>query len=286
MKTRILSGIVIFVLLLLTLSSGGNLLAVCLCLVSLVAFRELAGAFGLRGEVREADGTVANRKTGTMEAVGYLGVVLHYVILVFTKGDPRFFIGTVIMFVFAETLIYVIRFPKYHMSVLTDIVFSFLYAPVMLSFLFLIREMQWGHLLVWMPFASWVCDTCAYFSGMAFGKHKLCPQLSPKKTVEGAIGGALGATVAAALYGLALPGNSGYYNSHVIWACMLIGLATGILSQLGDLLASGIKRDRGIKDFGTLIPGHGGIMDRFDSVIFVTPVVYCLIVFLLQPAGV
>ena len=81
------------------------------------------------------------------------------------------------------------------------------------------------------------------------------------------------------------PQMSGYYNERVVWACLLIGLAVGVLSQLGDLLASGIKRDRGIKDYGTLIPGHGGIMDRFDSVLFVSPVVYFLIVFLLLPKG-
>ena len=289
MKTRIISGIIIAVLLLLTLSSGGNLLAVCLCAVSLVASYELSRAFGLRATRRDRDDASkedGSEKISAMETVGYLGVVLHYDILVLSGGDARFFIGTVITFILAETLIYVIRFPAYHVSHLTDTVFCFLYAPVMLSFLFLIRELAWGHLLVWLPFLSWVCDTSAYFCGMAFGKHKLCPRLSPKKTVEGSVGGVFFTTVVAAVYGVILPGRSEYYNKRVIWACMLIGLACGILSQLGDLLASGIKRDRGIKDYGTLIPGHGGIMDRFDSVIFVTPVVYFLIVFFMQPPGV
>ena len=289
MKIRILSGIVIAVLLFLTLTSGGNLLAVCLCIVSLVSSRELSLAFGLRGTRRDRnDATREDTSTrlSSMEAVGYLGVVMHYTLMVFTQGDPRFFIGTVIAFVLAETLVYVIRFPAYHASHLTDTVFCFLYAPVMLSFLYLIRELEWGNLLVWLPFLAWVCDTVAYFSGMAFGKHKLCPRLSPKKTVEGSVGGVIGTTVTAALYGIILPDRSTYFNRRVIWACVLIGIAIGILSQLGDLLASGIKRDRGIKDYGTLIPGHGGIMDRFDSVIFVTPVVYFLIVFFLQPPGV
>ena len=289
MKTRILSGTVLFVLLLLTLSSGGNLLAVCLCAVSLAASFELSRAFGLRGTRRDRDDMTkdgGSLRISSMEIVGYLGVVLHYALLVFTGGNARFFTGTVITFVFAQTLIYVIRFPAYHVSHLTDTVFCFLYAPVMLSFLYLIRELEWGHLLVWLPFLAWVCDTAAYFTGMAFGKHKLCPRLSPKKTVEGAIGGVFFTTVVAAVYGVILPGRSDYYNRRVIWACMLIGMATGILSQLGDLLASGIKRDRGIKDYGMLIPGHGGIMDRFDSVIFVSPVVYFLIVFFLQPPGV
>ena len=289
MKTRILSGIVLFVLLVLTLSSGGRLLAVCLCFVSLVASNELSRTFGLRGTRRDRDDIskeADSEKLSAMETVGYLGVIMHYGVMILTNGEAKFFIGTVIAFVLAQTLIYVIRFPSYHVSHLTDTVFCFLYAPVMLSFLFRIRQLAWGHLLVWLPFLAWVCDTCAYFSGMAFGKHKLCPRLSPKKTVEGAIGGVICTTVVAAIYGIVLPNRSDYYNRRVIWACLLIGLAVGVLSQLGDLLASGIKRDRGVKDYGTLIPGHGGIMDRFDSVIFVTPVVYFLIVFFLQPPGV
>ena len=151
----------------------------------------------------------------------------------------------------------------------------------MLSAFYQMRETERGHIYVWMPFLAWVCDTCAYFTGMLFGRHKLCPKLSPKKTIEGAVGGVLGTMAAGAVFGLLLPVGTDYYNERVIYACVLIGLAVGILSQFGDLLASGLKRDIGIKDFGTLIPGHGGIMDRFDSVIFVTPVVYFLVVLLL-----
>ena len=289
MKTRIISGIVLFVLLLFMLTSGGTLLAVCLCFLSLVASRELSTAFGLSGAKEMPKGAelgAPHGKTGAMEIAGFVGVLVHYAVLIITNGEARFFIGTVIAYILTQTLIYVIRFPAFHISQLTDTVFCFLYAPVMLSFLFLIRELEYGYLLVWLPFLAWVCDTFAYFAGMACGKHKLCPLLSPKKTVEGSVGGVIGTMAASTLFGIALPQMSGYYNERVIWACLLIGLAVGVLSQLGDLLASGIKRDRGIKDYGTLIPGHGGIMDRFDSVLFVSPVVYFLIVFLLLPKGV
>lgn len=298
MRARVVSGIIIAALLFLILSSGGELLTAVLCVLSLIATFELYRAFGFRGisaqnaapeEATDADATAqetddAEKKSPVagMEIVGYLGVLLHYGLIFFTDGDPRFFIGSMIAFFFAQTLIYVVRFPAIHFDRLADAVFIFLYAPVMLSFLYMIRKQNFGWFFVFLPFDAWVCDTCAYFSGMAFGKHKLCPQLSPKKTIEGAIGGLLGATVVAGLYGAVLPRVTNYFNARVVWACLAIGASVGVLSQLGDLLASGIKRDRGIKDYGKLIPGHGGIMDRFDSVIFVTPVVYFLIVFLLR----
>ena len=253
------------------LISGGYVLAAVLCLLSLIAFHELTKAFGIRREGR----------LSAMEAVGYIGVFGHYLLLVLSRANARFFIGTVIGFVFAETLIYVVRFPRYSVSQLTEIIFIYLYAPVMMSFLYLIRRLYGGEWFVWLPFLAWATDTFAYLAGRAFGKHKLCPELSPKKTVEGAIGGLFGSMLVAGIYGLILPHYTAY-NERVVWACLLIGLLCGILAQLGDLLASGIKRDKGIKDYGTLIPGHGGIMDRFDSVIFMLPVVYFMIVFFLQ----
>lgn len=282
MKTRIISGIVIAALLILMLISGGYVLAVCLCAVSIVALYELSRAFHLR-TVRAADGSIKDAERITsLEMTGYVGTVIHYALLVLTKGDARFIIGTLIAVFFADALIYVARFPRYRITQTVEAIFCFLYAPVMLSAFYQIRCMEWGHIFVWMPFLAWVCDTGAYFSGMAFGKHKLCPRLSPKKTVEGAIGGTLLTTAAGAILGVILPVGTTYYNRDVIYACILIGLAVGVLSQFGDLLASGMKRDLGIKDFGRLIPGHGGIMDRFDSVIFVTPVVYFLIIFMLH----
>ncbi len=119
---------------------------------------------------------------------------------------------------------------------------------------------------------SWLTDTCAYFAGRAFGRHKLAPVISPKKTVEGSIGGVLGAAVFVLVYG-AIVGRftavePNYGN------LFLLGLVCGFVSQLGDLSMSAIKREYNIKDYGNIMPGHGGVMDRFDSVLFVAPVVY------------
>lgn len=114
-------------------------------------------------------------------------------------------------------------------------------------------------------------DTFAYFVGSLWGKHKLCPELSPKKTVEGGVASVCGSIAAAAavyvlqqLWGTALP----------LLPLLLVGLACGFLGQVGDLFASSIKRWAGIKDFGTVFPGHGGVMDRLDSVLLCAPVVY------------
>lgn len=121
----------------------------------------------------------------------------------------------------------------------------------------------------------WIADAGAYFSGSFFGKHKLCPVISPKKTVEGFVGGIVVSVVAALLSGLILTKVYSPISpmKHYI-ALALSGFFCGFVSVVGDLSFSIIKREKGIKDYGNLIPGHGGILDRFDSVIFVAPLVY------------
>ena len=128
--------------------------------------------------------------------------------------------------------------------------------------------------------AAWISDSCAYFAGRAFGKHKMCPQISPHKTVEGAVGGVIGCVafslLACWLYGLYRQG-AGVELQFNWWLIAVLAAACSLISIAGDLTASVIKRQRGIKDFGKIMPGHGGVMDRFDSFIFVAPAV-CLLV--------
>ena len=122
---------------------------------------------------------------------------------------------------------------------------------------------------------AWIADTGAYFSGVALGKTKLCPEISPKKTVEGFIGGLLSNTILFALIFLFYAKANGL-NFDVLSALKagLLGLVCAGVSVLGDLTASVIKRQKGIKDYGNIMPGHGGLMDRFDSVLFVIPAFY------------
>jgi phosphatidate cytidylyltransferase len=123
-------------------------------------------------------------------------------------------------------------------------------------------------ILIWLIFiTAFGTDIFAYFTGYLIGKHKLCPNISPKKTVEGAIGGALGSLGLCAAFAAALAPD-------LMKDCLIIGIAGGVISQFGDLTASIFKRKMGIKDYGNLIPGHGGIMDRFDSILFTAPMVY------------
>ena len=147
----------------------------------------------------------------------------------------------------------------------------------MLSYVYQTRMLTEGSVVVWLIFlSSWGCDTCAYCVGVLFGKHKMAPKLSPKKSVEGGIGGVAGAALLGALFAMAVNRWGGQATDPLYYA--LICGAGGVISQIGDLAASGIKRNHDIKDYGKLIPGHGGILDRFDSVIFTAPVIYYLAV--------
>ncbi len=142
-----------------------------------------------------------------------------------------------------------------------------------------------GHLryLVWFSIAGAVlADTFALFVGVKFGKKKLCPRVSPKKTVEGAIGGVVGASVVN-LIALFICNAVCYKPFPIpVWIMIIVTLVIPVISMFGDLVASTIKRNYGIKDFGNLIPGHGGIMDRMDSISFVAPVVYGLMYVLMK----
>lgn len=129
-------------------------------------------------------------------------------------------------------------------------------------------------LILFILFSSCMTDTCAYFVGSAIGKHKLCPNISPKKTVEGAIGGIVGCVIAnVVLYAVY---EAFFFENpvHNYFPIVVASIITSVVGMCGDLTASLIKRNYGIKDFGNLIPGHGGIMDRFDSMMFVTISLY------------
>ena len=154
-----------------------------------------------------------------------------------------------------------------------------LLVPFLLSALVRIRLMDAGVYLIAAPFVmAFMPDTGAYLVGCAFGKHKLCPKISPKKTVEGLIGGILGGIIGMIVYGLVLQHFFGFavnYLYAVLYGTLGAGAAT-----FGDLMFSVIKRQTGIKDYGKLLPGHGGILDRFDSVTLVAPVAEFLLLIL------
>jgi phosphatidate cytidylyltransferase len=128
----------------------------------------------------------------------------------------------------------------------------------------------WIALAPWLT--VWSCDICAYFIGKALGKRKLAPVISPKKTVAGLIGGVIGSGGVMALYVALTPRVLGAgFSAKIAAALVIFGFVGGALGQLADLSLSAIKRQAGIKDYGRLFPGHGGVWDRFDSILFVAP---------------
>lgn len=157
-----------------------------------------------------------------------------------------------------------------------DVAVSFfapIYAVLFLYHLMPLRAGANGAVLIFLPFlGAWIPDTFAYFSGKLFGKHKLIPQISPNKTVEGSVGAVLGCVLIFFLFGLVV---QHFCNVCVHYVPLLIlSVLCGIFAQFGDLAASLVKRECHKKDFGNLIPGHGGILDRVDSLIFIAPLVY------------
>lgn len=129
---------------------------------------------------------------------------------------------------------------------------------------------------MWLIFlCSWGCDTCAYCVGVLIGKHKMSPKLSPKKSVEGAVGGIVGSMLLTLLYAWVFRAQMQIQTQEMILLALISGVGA-LISMVGDLAASAVKRNYEIKDYGKLIPGHGGILDRFDSVIFTAPVIYYL----------
>ena len=267
--TRLLSGILLMVIALVTLITGGNLLFFVLLLISLIGMTELYKVFGIE---KKPPGII-----------GYIAAAAYYGLLYFEAQLPgdklNWFMLLFMALLICEMASLVFAYPKYNTQQIFAAFFGVLYVAVMLSFIYRTRLLDGGVFTVWLVFVcSWGCDTCAYCVGKLIGKHKMAPVLSPKKSVEGGIGGILGAALIGALYVLAINhwGNAGVD----VLTYVIIGAAGGAISQIGDLAASAIKRYHNIKDYGKLIPGHGGILDRFDSVIFTAPIIYYLAVLL------
>ena len=247
---------------LLTIISGGVILWTVLFCISVIGAGELYRAMGVHKD-----------SFGLMEAAGYLGILLYYGAVALDFG--RYGMMAVILSLILLLFVYVFSYPKYDAGQTSAAFFGILYVAVMLSFIYLTRNLEGGQFIVWLIFiCSWGCDTCAYCVGMLIGKHKMAPVLSPKKSVEGAVGGVAGAALLGAVYAAA--------TREPVAGYALICAVGALISMVGDLAASAVKRNQGIKDYGKLIPGHGGILDRFDSVIITAPIIYYMAVLLLR----
>ena len=250
---RLVSGIILVILAIIIVGNGGALLYTVTALISLIGLFELY--------------RVMKIEKNLLGAVGYLTAVSYYG-LVWFEGQ-----GYVTLMAIAALMVlmslYVFTFPKYKTEEVTVAFFGVFYVAVMLSYIYQTRNLEDGKFIVWLIFiCSWGSDTCAYCVGMLLGKHKMAPVLSPKKSVEGGIGGVAGAALIGGIYAAVIHSDIAMYA--------VICAVGALISMVGDLAASAIKRNQEIKDYGTLIPGHGGILDRFDSVIFTAPFIYFL----------
>ena len=269
---RLLSGIVLIAVMGITFAFGGYLLSALLMLISIVGYFELVKALCGETEKRSVNGP---------DLIAVICIVLYYMAVNFTSDATYLIIG-IGGFMVLELVWFVVKFPLYSTDRIVRTVFSVIYCPVMLSFIYMIRELEGREFLIWMVLiSSWGCDTLAYVTGSLFGKHHPFKELSPKKSTEGCIGGIIGTALLGLIFGL-LYVKRFMPIQYVEWKIALICGVGALMGMVGDLAASGIKRNNNIKDFGYLIPGHGGIMDRFDSMIITAPLTFFLAALMLN----
>lgn len=265
MRTRILSGIVGIALAAAVIQYGGIPFAVATLLLAFIGWREYVSAFrhkGLKPLSRSGYGVLLILLLGGMNGdpsrLGFnISLVLFLLLVELVLHHGKISVEGIAVSVMG---VFYIGWGFLHLLLLRN------YAPETLVQTFA-GEMSLGAAFLWVMFlGTWSSDTFAYFAGYAFGKHKMAPVISPKKTIEGFIGGLIGTTAVVTALGthLGMPALS----------MAGLGVAICVLATLGDLVESVVKRYTGIKDSGTLIPGHGGVLDRFDSVLFTAPLVY------------
>lgn len=261
---RVLSGIVLVIITASSLWIGNwYLFAVCMA-ISLIGMMELYRIVGVHKQL--------------IGIIGYLSAIVYYICIYFQYYQYELLV--ILASLILIMTIYVIHFPKYNTEDALMVFFAICYVAVMLSYIYQTRVLENGIYIVWLIFiCSWGNDTFAYFTGVCLGKHKMAPKLSPKKSIEGVIGGVLGAAALGAAYGYIVSDKLTVVTKPIFVFAVASAIGA-LLSIVGDLAASAIKRNHEIKDYGKLIPGHGGILDRYDSVIFTAPVVFWVVHFL------
>lgn len=267
-KTRLLSGIVLVLIMVVTLYFGG------FATLAMTAFISVVGVYELM--------RIPDKKPKSMTLLAEAVTLIFYLLLglgyTFEKYQ-YYYLLLLTVFLMAIMCFYVFGYPKHRFEDVMLPFFAFFYVSVMLSYIYQVRFMENGGAYVVLVFLSaWGNDTCAYCVGVLFGKHKMSPKLSPKKSWEGFFGGIIGAALLGIVYAFIFGKITGeVVNTSLVVAFAAICGIGGLISVVGDLAASAIKRQYDIKDYGKLIPGHGGILDRFDSMIMTAPIVYYLV---------
>lgn len=267
LKSRVLTAVVGIPVIILILLAPSWVMLIAVVLCSLVGTYEFYGAVNMR-----------SRRLLPLRLFGYLGAA----VLPFCVYIPS---GLIMTCAFVYLVILFLVMLGSHKTVkFTDIamlIMGIVYIPFLLSNILFIKQLEFGSFLVWLVFlGSFMTDSCAFFTGKALGRHKLCPNISPKKTVEGAVGGVIGCGLGFLLFALIVNLFFGRWLNGLSMSyplMFLLGVITAVMAQIGDLTASLIKRQFGIKDFGNLFPGHGGMLDRCDSIVLVAPTIFLFV---------
>lgn len=285
MKARIISGVLASIILIIIMAQPPFVVGITIFVVSLVALFEFYQC------IRKVD-------FHPVRVVGFFSCIMFLLYLLyqaFAHDVDKTLLGDLSRVLFQRNMIFLIIYLVtvylllqlvFHRNrfTLEDVAVTLLgviYIPFLLSFIFLIRFLDNGFELAWLVFVgAFSTDIFAYFVGKFFGKTRLLPDISPNKTVAGGVGGVIGSIVCTTLYGVLYA--NGFAGLQIpFYHYIFLGLLCGTIAQLGDWVASAIKRSVGIKDFGHIIPGHGGLLDRIDSLLFVAPAVYFYLQFLI-----
>lgn len=277
MKTRIITALLAIIIILVPcfVFLHSFVLPLILGLFAAIAVYEIIKATGGKNKILQ---TVSCITAATVP------MIIHFNIEI-----P--FMPVAIIYVLAYLIIMV---PMHKTTKFNDVItalFATVAVPCSLSVFVLLRDVYIADsekytkatgvfLILLAMFSAWMTDTMAYFSGKFLGKHKLCPNVSPNKTIEGAVGGVIGNVIASTVMFLIFDKFFFTMHTFIWWQIIIISAILSVISMFGDLSASMIKRNHGIKDFGNIFPGHGGVMDRIDSCLFVLPALYTAIYFI------
>ncbi len=270
MKVRIISATVGLALLAVIMILGEVALGITVFILALIGLHEFYGAV-------EKGGFKPVKTAGYLFCLPLLYIGALYRIPLLNNLQPKMALVDGIMlctFVVLTALLCMIIFSngRHKPADIALTLFGIIYVVFLFSFVILIRNMEFGNLYIWFAIiGAFVTDTAAYFTGVTIGKTKILPAVSPKKTLEGSIGGIIGCIAAMLFFGLYV---TKYTGPVPVFHFIILGLLCGIISQVGDWAASAIKRSVDIKDYGRIMPGHGGVLDRVDSILFTAPVVY------------
>ena len=261
LKQRLLVGFIGGIIAIVILCLNVKVVSVVLAILAIIGLSEIYNATGIL------------KKHNKLCIGSYVYSLIAFIVLAFVPEPGLSLAVMIALYGFLLLMYMIFKHEECDFTSINELFFQTLYVSVLFAHIILVRRLDHGNYIIWIIFiTAWLSDTAAFAVGKRFGRNKLIPQISPKKTVEGAIGGLLGSVVFNLIFGLVC--SNGFDLDVNFGALTLLALIAGVLSQLGDLTASCIKREHNIKDFSNLLPGHGGILDRFDSVLFVAPTVY------------